>query len=472
MLLGRIHGVFMTLATLISLVLSGCVYDSISPCESDDIYTHDGKVLLVMHIAPISTRGSAIGQDDEKINSLRIVILDLDENQIECNHFTNLANSAVSSNVFPYQFVWPTTSGNKKIFVFANEESVGNISYQPSPDATWTDDLPINTLPSSLTELFNLDDLKGGEGLATVFQEVIGSVYFTPVYTPHGVDPENGISGYVLLPYSTKTEEFNAYPGMGWDGSEQSVTPNVYLHLIPVATKFTFNFTNEREVPIYIRNLSASNFDTQNFLMADVGYTDYYKTLNGQETYWVNWLATVSALSHEYIPSGKNEGFNEIYGWLTDYKVPQTSNPKNVNFLQMLYSAISGNDGNSGSSSTMTDGIWNTIPPSDDVKGSLTLGPFYVPESLNLVTFTKPSPDNPDETQQVTEQQYFLSINLFDDDGQGPYFDNNPITNLGALFRNTSVIINVNVTGKSIEIYAQIEDWKEKSASGWVIEGK
>ena len=100
-----------------------------------------------------------------------------------------------------------------------------------------------------------------------------------------------------------------------------------------------------------------------------------------------------------------------------------------------------------------------------ETPGTLNLGPFYVPESRNEITYEDA------EKNKVTEQQYRFTLKLDDTktDATAPDFDL-VIENLKALFRNTHVIININMTEGDVKVYAEIQDWNHKYANGWVTE--
>lgn len=405
-----------------ALCLGACIYDNY-PDSEEEINTGVGsndQMLLVLHISPLDAANSSSSVNtNEKIKSLRIIILGKDT--LECNKLVTFSSTAVSA-YFNYIFTWPTVPGNKEVYLIANEESVTNIQYG---------DASINDYSSTLSGLLEL--YKDSEPHAKEFRSLMKSVYFSPQYEK---EPE---TGNIYLPY-TSYYEIEAE-------KEKHLEQTAYL--VPVATKFTFKFINKRENPVEVSNISITEVNSDNFLFASVEDTDCYKVFvdDNKKYYWIDWLAKVAEASHSNEDYGNNEVFNERYGWILGYKMPTE--------ITEVYHFIKSNIQIKGKGDAATATPYN-------------LGPFYVPESRYNRTFKDA------EGNTVTEQAYGLTLELKDattNEQPSSEFEDVIISNLKALFRNTSVVITITMSEGSVEVYAEIEPWVKQSIYGWVEEG-
>lgn len=435
----------------IMLMVMSCSKDSGFRSENGIIWENpDGKeVLLRLNVLPLTTRASNADVVTEMIQSLRIVIIDMDAGIIEVNHYVPFDGSDVSEPVavsnFQYKYTLETVAGNKRVYLFANEGSVGEVSFQPASGVT---------IPSGITGTLSqiLNNEKFQEGLetgATDFINVADAIYFEPVYE---ADSNNDI----FLPYVSMYEEHTSSSVTGSGSNKEVIEWKTYM--VPVATKFVFQFTNNRAFPVFIENISLSDVNDDTFLLARLGEDEYkdYTDLDGvshTNVYWVDWLAQISALSQGYTGYYDNVGFNELFGWISDYSVPSASTLSTIDFI----------DTGVGAGVEVPELI-------DETPGYTVFGPYYVPESLNNYTYTETN--SAGEEVSVTQQRYNLSI-TFNQENQSnsrvPEFTNVTIENLKSLFRNTSVIIRVNMNQGDVQIYAEIADWTEKSANGWVV---
>lgn len=376
----------------------------------------------------------------EKVNSLRVVMLNdqtveavihLDQNDSE---FTpSLAEE------FSHLLTLTTLEGFKRFYIIANEESVGPISYQLSEEEKKA--LGIE-LPTDFSGL--LDSFSEGDDAET-FATVINSVYFAPSYQ---TDENKEIN----LPYTAYYDML--LTGVGGE-------KNVTFYLVPVATKFYFQFTSYRTAPVNVNGISLENVDTDNFLMARVGTKDYYKYFGNDSYYWIDWLAKVSAASWEHTDLDDNIKFNEDNGWIMDYTMPSATKCEEYEFfniqnkLVVPAATVTEQEGDDGE-------IESIVTPTTVVSG-----PYYITESRNM--------EMPDPTNPSTDpfQAYYLTMLLEDTavGSEAPDFKHIAIGNLQALFRNTHVVIRIEMKQGDIEVYAQINEWNKKSANGWVNEG-
>lgn len=413
-------------------IMSSCSHSSDSPEENS---SGKKRAYLKFNISPVSTRAGT-SEYNEKIESLRIIIIDVGENIIECNHYVDL-NDENSEPVFAsslkYEYTWPTTPGTKKVYLFANEESVGTVSYEAKEGVTLPSDLD-----TSLESILNSDELNAGP--ADVYGDILESIYFSPSYTAD-------TNGDYFLPYVSVYDNIVV-------GNMAEIEKEAYL--VPVATKFTFNFVNMREYAINVKEISLYSANSSNFLFARVGSDDFTKTLPEETTelYWVDWLAEVSKLSQQNGGYSQNVNFNEKYGWITQYDLPASEPLPTQQFFVV------------GDSWFPVYGVLDNVESTDnETPGKYTAGPFYLPESRNFL--------NPNDNTSTDDQAYYLTMVLEEtaEYKEAPTFEKVKIPNLKALFRNTNVIINITMEQGTIDVYAQIADWTLKSINGYLIEG-
>lgn len=387
--------------------------------------TTGDQTMLVLQISPLDSQATD-QVPVERVNTLRIIIINTAQSVIECNRLIEDLPTTIASQL-SYTLIWPTKKGTKEIYVIANEESIVDENNQ-----------------------LNLGIVEASD--ATKFKEVIQNYSFEPKYK---VENDNSI----YLPYTYYKDNLVA--------NEHEVT-NVAAYLVPVATKFIFNFTNKREAAVQVNSISLEAVNSQNYLFAKVGKTDSYKQLLNDDTkyYWVDWLAKVSELSHGYPGASLNQSFNEQYGWITEYDIPDGEH-HNHGFIEK------GNSILVEEAKSDETGATGTIP------GKYTAGPFYIPESKYIPYKEEDTNDNngttytdDENSPQEQQQEYYLTMELEDKgtNKKAPDFTHVAIPNLKALFRNTYVIINVNMSQGDVEVYAEIADWNRKNAKGWVVE--
>ncbi|MCH5224587.1 MAG: hypothetical protein J1D77_01260 [Muribaculaceae bacterium] len=420
---------FMSLAT-------GCT--SGNDEEAKMPYHKEGNITVRLNILPVSTRLDLNSSVAEMIQSLRVIILDLDEGEVEENYYVKL-NGLEAKPVanFQYFYTFVTKSGNKRLYLIANEESVEDISYKAPTGVTLPQELPDN-----LPELLNSYQ-PGDKEDPVAIGNIMNSLYFTPSYSADE-------TGSIFIPYVSTYEE---------EIKEVQPTPGVVnelvewtTYLVPVATKFTFTFNNYRESGVEIGGINMSYYHPDSYLFAHVGSDDITKTFNDETLYWVDWLAKVSEESGKITGSSQNGGFNTQYGWISDYEIP-TDNYQSYVFVAPTDSFV-------------VDGAQQPDNEDEDIiPTTVNVGPFYITESKNTL--------NP-KTQTSSEAQiYSLTITLTDLNPAflAPDFVNEPIVNLKSLFRNTSVIIRLNMTQGDVEVYAEVADWNREAVNGWLEKG-
>lgn len=393
------------------LGMESCINDNASDCDGTATGTQDKDQLrLVLRISSLDAGDSQSSDVTEKIKSLRVIILNEKPNGDKCLECNKKLETDFNANQFQHIFTWSTIEGIKHFFLIANEESVLSVKTS-SEEFERLSDLLNRYIPDT-TE-------------TTDFAEVIKSVYFKPE-SAYKISDNS-----IYLPYTAY------YYGYDIKKGEHLAEVPYNMYLVPVATKFTFNFTNKRVHDVSINEISVTPIDTENFLIAHVGQNDIQKDFDGEnELYWIDWLAKVSEKSHQEEDYNDNMSFNQKYGWIADYDIPNSTKPN---------------------TQTLVEQEQNISVPGMGIEGTihkkLQLGPYYLPESKS-------------------EDNYYLTLVLKDETVENqPEFEDVIIDNLKSLFRNTSVIINITMSEGDVEVYAEIFPWTRRLANGWVVEG-
>ena len=524
--------------------------------------------VVMLHISAINAGNRNTNILQEKIKSLRIIMIHEEPEsgvkRLEANRLID-AHDKISSE-FIYLFQKRTAVGKKKFYLIANEESVSAVTLLSSnddsasepqePDTGDTgdsggsggsdvaggDNLPdTQTGTMSLKQFLNkyepdmvMDDFGGGYtapkedpggNYAKRFEEQLNALYFEPLEEgSYKIDKDNGD---VFLPYSAY---YNVEIKES-DGYEVDLTGEP-MYLVPVATKFTFKFINERKSDtegVYIDYLMLEKTNKSNYLMANLEPEEHTKKIAGKDYYWIDWLKYVcDALNTE--DTDKNVSDNTIYGWIEKYHTPKdylnADEPDESLFDFVKKGWISSVD---ELRPPYTDDPWHLDAPEQDEGGKMipsetTFGPIYLPEGHYRDpegpnnpedpegedtegegtegtdtpndnpgdgggTTDPTAPDNTDGEQQETDttqstwtdvEKYFIRIKMRN--ASYLYPDDNPeneskiyvktarteISNLKYLFRNTHVVITITLREGGVSIYAQQEDWNPKWFWGYV----
>lgn len=492
------------------LVMSSCIYDYYADGDGPGSGTED-KIHLVLHIRSLDTRTTSSGAPTERIKSLRIIILNEEieasddgnagqpgedsENvnaddgntnrtsklSIEYNELIEFG-TGYASNGFDYMFIKQTIPGKKHFYFIANEESVKKIHFEGEIGSDYEGKDLSEFLGAEKYKVpkDGQDDTENRElPDATELEDLLKSVYFAPEYNIENINESNNI----YLPYTTYYggDEFKL---LGKLDEGQVIEKQMFL--VPVATKFEFNFINNRTNPVEINNITVSTSTTEektvsddndtqttvvsaglakhNFLLAHVCDSDVQKKIDTTSYYWVDWLDKVSKASWSNQPFDDNISFNDKYGWIKNYEIPAvalTDRRDKVTFVSSPDDATK----------KIVSAV-NKVDEQNPIPGELSLGPYYLPESRQEETYKVT-----DEGKEVTkkEQRYYLTLGLHDESQESskdPKFEEVQISNLKALFRNTYVIINIKMSEGTVEAYAEIAPWNKKSINGWVTEGQ
>lgn len=183
---------------------------------------------------------------------------------------------------------------------------------------------------------------------------------------------------------------------------------NGTFYVVRVATKFVVNFINWRGTETLVDYVGLESHALSNYLMAKVEdterNTDLLADYNGS---WIDWLKALSDASTE-----------NHADWLTDYTLPEGE-----------------------ASTTVYQSPAITVPNGSPGRAQYI---FYLPESKHI----KADATNGEQEYTMTFQITDFNAGIF----ECPLIKDNPPTNLGALFRNTEVIVNVQLLNHSIDV--------------------
>lgn len=239
------------------------------------------EAILHLNVEPIGrTRAGTTAElpDKEKMRSVRIIVLHND-GKVEHNKFYALDDAQEQRSIL----LKVTPNEKKKIYLFANEESVSTVE-------------GVADVNSTLSAFFHTY-VEGMSG----FEDAVNGLYFAPDY-----------SAGKPIPMSSMYEI--DFPEKGnFDGT---------FYVVRVATKFTVNFKNWRGEEVTVENFTIASHADKNFLMAHVNsYPDTQNHETNQKyPTWIDWLKAVSDASNV-----DSDAATEEFGWLTDYELPEQS---------------------------------------------------------------------------------------------------------------------------------------------------
>lgn len=415
---------FLVTGFCILLLSSGCssenITDELSEIDKDE-------AILVLHVRALDDGASDVNEIKEAVKSLRIIMID-ENNGIECNSKIQLQTIvSESSDNEIYYFFRVTKAGKKRFYLFANEETVTGIN---------------DNADKTLTDFF--DDFDENEGDATEFEKGLNNIYFTPEFKVE--------DNKVYLPYSS-FYELDMNKGEKYENA---------MYLVPAATKFTFNFFNYRNRDVSIDKLAVTGIASSQFIMPHVNPEgdDYFKMIDDEEFYWIDWLAITSDESWEHPGMEDNQSFNKEREWISDYRVPQNA------YTQEFYEEEDGVPEQTLIESFTQE---HQIPRYNLAPGRMFLGPYYLMESKFLFREYQDGYDG--KPVPVDAQKYNIFLSLKDVDAEESYDVLSNIGNLNALFRATHTVVNITMYNSTdIGVYGEIQGWNSTSMKGYLIE--
>lgn len=293
------------------------------------------EAVLYLNIEPIGqTRANTTElPDNEKMHSVRVIVLHQD-GTVEHNRHFSLESAQTQKTIL----LKVTPNETKKIFLFANEESVSAVKGTVGVNRTLTDFF------NSYTE--NMSD----------FANAVNNLYFAPDYS-------NGKPIPMSSMYEIDFPENGNFNGT--------------FYVVRVATKFTYRFKNFRSDAVTVNSISVSEIADNSYLMVHkqnqtMQFTEEDNSIS--DLFWIDWLKKVSDESQMYPEDNKT--LVEKRGWIMDYDIPggAVQAPITQTDLNLSVPKATNTDVN------QEQGILYT---------------FYLPESKNLM-----KPDEPYGEQQ------------------------------------------------------------------------
>lgn len=111
------------LLVLTAGVMGSCVKDSLPGSDSQCATDSEGTATVTLHINDSRSGGASPVEAGEGIKTLRVIVLDA-QNKVEFNYYQSFGNEADPQTEKTVTFLGMTT-GAKKFYVVANEESLG-----------------------------------------------------------------------------------------------------------------------------------------------------------------------------------------------------------------------------------------------------------------------------------------------------------------------------------------------------------
>ena len=433
-----IHIWSVLLSLIAGLMFSSCIYDK--------YYDEDGPGLSgdeLQFVLRVNAVGAGTSQQAtdivETVKSLRVIMID-ECGRLDINEKMSLPVPEYIAKNFNYIFVRNMKPGNKRVFLIANEESVGAVSLTDREGLP--KELPLTSLTAML-EYFKVDsadDDAAENYTGNIFANALNRVYFKNDYS------KMVAGNKIALPYS-------AYYDLKMSGDDVFKQMERTLYLVPVAAKFDFVFTNYRKYNAYIDDIIISSINSHNYLNAQLHDSEKWRKFPDEtaDVWWIDWLEKCALGSQSEGDTDKTDAYNGKWGWISRYSLPVEDEP--MVELQL----------NKDNSEWKMNGLVDKKNPS-----VLCLGPYYVPESIN-----RPS-SNPDSgIESVADydgsQEYSLTFKVHDaTESEVTTLSGYVIDTLKALFRATHTIIYVELYESKAEIYAEIYPWIERSFKGYV----
>lgn len=324
-----IHSIVVCLAAFTLPFMVAC------SSQEESLPDNVAEAVLYLNIEPIGqTRANTTElPDNEKMHSVRVIVLHQD-GTVEHNRHFSLESAQTQKTIL----LKVTPNETKKIFLFANEESVSAVKGTVGVNRTLTDFF------NSYTE--NMSD----------FANAVNNLYFAPDYS-------NGKPIPMSSMYEIDFPENGNFNGT--------------FYVVRVATKFTYRFKNFRSDAVTVNSISVSEIADNSYLMVHkqnqtMQFTEEDNSIS--DLFWIDWLKKVSDESQMYPEDNKT--LVEKRGWIMDYDIPggAVQAPITQTDLNLSVPKATNTDVN------QEQGILYT---------------FYLPESKNLM-----KPDEPYGEQQ------------------------------------------------------------------------
>lgn len=270
-----IHSIVVCLAAFTLPFMVAC------SSQEESLPDNVAEAVLYLNIEPIGqTRANTTElPDNEKMHSVRVIVLHQD-GTVEHNRHFSLESAQTQKTIL----LKVTPNETKKIFLFANEESVSAVEGTVGVNRTLTDFF------NSYTE--NMSD----------FANAVNNLYFAPDYSDGKPIPMSSM-------YEIDFPENGNFNGT--------------FYVVRVATKFTYRFKNFRSDAVTVNSISVSEIADNSYLMVHkqnqtMQFTEEDNSIS--DLFWIDWLKKVSDESQMYPEDNKT--LVEKRGWIMDYDIP------------------------------------------------------------------------------------------------------------------------------------------------------
>lgn len=318
----KIHNIVVYLAAIALPLVVAC------SCQEESLPSYGNEeATLLINLEPIGLSRASGEQipDNEKMRSVRVVVLHDADGTVEHNRHFTLEGAQAQKKIL----LKVTPNEKKKIFLFANEESVSAVEGTQSGNQT-------------LTGFFqSYDENDAG------FEAAVNGLYFAPDYSESRPIP---MSSVYEIDFPVKGN---------FEGT---------FHVVRVATKFTINFRNWRGEDVTVSTLSIEKHADKNFLMAHVNDSEQNRQLFNGKT-WIQWLKDVSDASSE----NDDYATTEAAGWLKDYDLPAQAD-KSITYThgELTVKAASIDKNNPANSKPGEASTFFYLPESQNLKAGAT----------------------------------------------------------------------------------------------------
>ena len=368
----RFSKLYLTFIVLCGLLMLGsCSRSDVLPDDPYEPQPWDDSPIVMLHIASLSSGNAQMTTVREKIRSLRIIMMHEDgagNKYIEANRLID--TKTANAEDFSYIFQKRTIVGQKSFYLIANEESVTSVKFV---DGVRGNGYAGNNLtaflnhfkPNMPTDKDDMDDAGGGAvggdggdgggsgtageedgddtsdddddddnkggsdttpqpSSAVQFETLLNSLYleFDPKTQSIYPNESAGSEKNIYLPYSAYYTGDEYYISGDKHEVDKTSTP---MYLVPVATKFTFTFINERTSDVAVDYLTLVNTNKANYLMAKLDESELTKRILGDanDYYWIDWLKIVTGDTKFDQTTDDNTAANTKYGWIRYYRLPK-----------------------------------------------------------------------------------------------------------------------------------------------------
>ena len=455
------------LVSLGCVMLLGACSDSTPVPEDNDGPNLNESPVVMFHISTLNAGASSGSEVTELINTLRIIMIHESgsELRIEANR---LIDTHQADNNFNYMFQKRTLPGKKRIYLIANEQSVKRVELVSGsfPAVMQNPDL------KTVLDYYEPDLITDGteEGTATIdkeysaadFEEVLTSLCFEG----DGAYEING--GVVCLPYSAFYDDIEVHENEKIDNTEKP------MYLVPAATKFTFKFINERTAgDVAVDYLALASTQKTNYLMANLEDQELNKYIGGQKYYWIDWLKYVVDETQANPDLDDNVPVNGMYGWISGYNVPV---PEDVYEHYFVPDGQADDPENAPAVKSTSWMLKGAVEENGRITGTeAEFGPLYIPEGHHVFDEEETDEETGEVISTQTVEKYLLKIKLRNSEAPvdskslvDVKIAESEISNLKALFRNTSVFITITLHEGGVNIYAEPVPWNKKVFFGYV----